>query len=85
MKLIGVQEKKGEYQGTNYHNIILHVTKQDDNALGAVTETVKVKRASVTEVFGKDMQSKDFEAALGKDINVFYNRYGTPQSITIGA
>ena len=43
MKIIGVQIKKGNYQGTDYHNVLLHCTKKDTNVFGELTELVKVK------------------------------------------
>ena len=83
MEVIGIAEKSGEYKGSNYHNIMIHCTKESDECFGLVSEVLKVKFGNVKEVFGKHMNSNDWQELLGKDVAVNYNRYGTVQSVII--
>lgn len=82
-KVIGVQEKAGEYQGHEYHNVLLHTTTTADNALGEVTEVIKVKYNDVPEVFNKVMKSEDWQNLIGNEISVMYDRYGRTADIQI--
>lgn len=83
MKVVGISEKSGEFQGREYHNIMIHCTKESDVAYGVITEVVKVKFGNVHEVFGKAMSSADWQNLVGKTLLVNYNRYGTVQSVQI--
>lgn len=83
MKVIGIGEKIGTYEGTEYHNVMIHCTKEDDSCMGVVTEVVKIKFNNVHEIFGNPMSSADWQALLGKNIVVNYNRYGTVQNVSI--
>ena len=83
MKVVGITEKSGEYQGREYHNIMIHCTNESDDAYGLITEVVKVKFGNVREVFGKAMSSADWQNLVDKTVFVNYNRYGTVQSVQI--
>lgn len=83
MNVVGISEKIGEYQGRDYHNIMLHCTKESDDSYGLITEVVKVKFANVSEVFGKVMSAADWQNLVGKTVFVNYNRYGTVQSVQV--
>lgn len=83
MKVLGVTIKEGEYQGRAYKNVMLHCSYEDQNALGVLTEVVKVKHSSVKEVFGKEMDSKDYQNLIGKQINAYYNRFGVVSEIKV--
>lgn len=83
MKVVGITEKSGEYQGREYHNIMIHCTKESDDSYGLITEVVKVKFGNVREVFGKPMSAADWQNLVGKTVFVNYNRYGTVQSVQV--
>lgn len=83
MKVVGITEKSGEYQGIEYHNIMIHCIKESDDAYGHITEVVKVKFGNVREVFGKAMSAADWQNLVDKTVFVNYNRYGTVQSVQI--
>ena len=83
MTVVGIQEKKGEYNGNAYHNYLIHCLKDDDNALGQVPETVKVKFASVKEVFGKVMSIADFDALIGCEIRAYYDKFGNATEVRV--
>lgn len=83
MKVIGITEKSGDYQGREYHNIMIHCTKESDDSYGLITEVVKVKFSNVREVFGKAMSASDWQNLVDKTVFVNYNRYGVVQSVMI--
>lgn len=83
MKVIGIQEKSGSFEGREYHNVMIHCTKESDDSYGEITEVVKVKFANVREVFGKPMSASDWQNLLQKTVFVNYNRYGNVQAVQI--
>lgn len=83
MKVVGVQEKSGEYQGQKYHNYLTHCLKEDDNALGVISEIVKLKYAKVSEVFGHPMNPEDWQSLISKDIRCYFDKFGQTEEIRI--
>lgn len=83
MKVIGVQFKKGNYQGTDYHNVLLHCTKKDGEAFGELTELVKVKFSEVQEVFGKALSSADWQNLIGKSIEYYCDKFGKVLKVNV--
>lgn len=83
MTVVGIQEKKGNYQGNDYHNYLIHCLKDDGDALGQVTEVLKVKVAKSKEVFGKTVDITDLDELIGKDIRCHYDRYGAVSEILV--
>lgn len=83
MIVIGMIQKHGEYQGREYDNVYLHCTTSDENAVGELTEVVKVKTSEVRKVFGKPMSAADWGDLLGKEIRVYYGRYGNVDEVRV--
>lgn len=83
LTVIGVQQKKGTYQGVAYDNYFLHCTREDENAFGVVSEQIKVKSLSVPDIFGFSMTNSDWDELIGKNICVFYNKYGNVDEVRI--
>lgn len=83
MTVIGVQDKEGTYEGIAYHNYLIHCVKDDGDALGQVTEVVKVKVSKCKEIFGKSMSLDDMDDLIGKDIRCYYDKYGSVNEIRI--
>lgn len=81
MKIIGLVERSGTFENNKYHNVILHCTKTDENAIGEVTEIVKIKMQNHDEVFGKTYKPEDWQALVGRYIQPMYDRYGRCQYI----
>lgn len=76
MKVIGIQEKSGKYEGHDYHNFILHCTKKEEGSFGVITELVKIKYSEAPEVFNAVVSSSFFQSLIGKDIKYFCDKYG---------
>lgn len=85
MKVIGIQEKAGKYEGRDYHNFILHCTKKADGngSLGEVTELVKIKASDSSYIFDKVMTSSDWQNLIGKEIKYFCDKYGKVVDVRI--
>lgn len=83
MVVLGVQEKRGQYQGNDYHNVMLHCSKEDSDCYGVITEVIKVKFSNVSEVFGKVMSASDWSNLIGCSIIANYNRFGNIEHISV--
>lgn len=83
MKVVGMIQKHGEYKGREYDNVYLHCITSHEDAVGELTEVVKVKTSEVRDVFGKPMSAADWGNLLGKSIRVYYGRYGRVDEIRI--
>lgn len=83
MKVLGVVEKKGNYQNTDYHNVMIHCSVKDEKAIGVVTEVIKVKFTDVSEVFGQVMSNADWQKLIGKEVKASYDKYGRCSDIRV--
>ncbi len=84
MKIYGVKEAKGTYEGTAYHNVNLHCLDDDENANGKVCCVVKIKHAKLADVFGDNsMNLAKLVTLIGKDISVYYDQYKNPAHIVL--
>lgn len=74
MKVIGIERKKGNYEGREYDNIVLTCTTpypEEKEATGYFSDTVKVKYV----VF------EESEIDIGDEISVYYNKFGQVQHL----
>ena len=65
-QVIGMQQKKGEYQGQAYDNTLLYCTYPDVEVSGSGVEVIKVK----TLIFSQ------YPVKLNDVIDVYYDKYG---------
>lgn len=80
MKIIGIKEKKGEYQGNAYHNYNVCTTteiKEDKSGdgFGFLANIQKVKK----DVFEEYMASNGFtslEDTMGENVRFLFDNYG---------
>lgn len=79
MKIVGFENKKGEWQGRPYNNWLIHCLVNDTNCIGKVrTEIIKFK-ASYLALF-TDISNLD--KLVGKDIEtVHYDKFGNATSL----
>jgi hypothetical protein len=80
LKVIGIAERQGVYEGSPYHNVNFHCTIpfSDDSgkSSGLQVKHVKVKYDILCETQGgKRLAEKDLFAFIGKDVTFFYNEY----------
>lgn len=77
LSVVGIEHRKGEYQGTPYDNYNLHCTRPaaegNENEDGTMTEIVKVKASLFA----------DFAVNIGDNIEVSYDKYGRIKDISV--
>jgi hypothetical protein len=83
MKVIGIIRKSGEYNGHAYDNYTLHCTTEDENAIGEITETVKVKAVNFYQVFGETPSERFFSSLIGVEIMPYYDKFKNLVSVNI--
>ena len=87
LKLVGVQRKFGEYEGKNYDNVMLHCTQDcptTPTIAGDTVEVIKIKAVRIRDVFdGLISTDTDWRSLIGAELEVFYDRYGSAQKITV--
>lgn len=83
MQVVGIQEKKGNYNGVAYHNYLIHCLKDDGESLGQISEVVKVKASKSKEVFGKTVDITDLDDFIGKEIRCYYDKFGSATEIRV--
>lgn len=74
MKIVGIENKKGEYQGRAYNNYIIYGLENDDNVVGRCKcVNVKFKPQNLSLICGLDQ----LEMLINKEVtDVFYDKYG---------
>lgn len=84
MKIYGIKEAKGNYQGADFHNVNLHCLDDDDNATGSVCCIVKCKVSKLCDIFGDDSITVDkLQSFIGSDISVYYDQYKNPAHVVV--
>lgn len=94
MKVIGIANSQGEYEGRKYHNLVLQVNVENTNdnkdVCGMLVDTVKIRYADINAIFGigladpadvEKLKAADFDEWLNCEIDVAYNKYGAVQSV----
>lgn len=96
MKIIGIVNSMGDYQGNKYHNLVLHVSYKDTNerkdCQGLMTDKLKLRYSDLNDLLSlgladpadvQKMTSETFNYLLGKEIEVAYNKFGGIQSLKV--
>lgn len=94
MKVIGIVNSMGDFEGRKYHNLVFHVsyenTNENKDVCGVLTDKVKLRYADLDVLFGigladpadvEKLKANDFSDWLGCEIDVLYNKYGAVQTI----
>lgn len=89
LNVIGVERKKGEYNGISYDNIYIHTigpntnNNKDGFAFGKIPTTVKIKndKAISTAIFGTVPTIDDLQAMIGQDYDFYFNQKGNVDRI----
>lgn len=94
MKVVGIANSQGEYEGRKYHNLVFQVNVENSNenkdVCGLLVDTVKIRYQDINAIFGigladpadvEKLKAADFDEWLNADIDVAYNKYGAVQSI----
>lgn len=73
-EIVGIQQKRGEYEGRPYDNTLLHVLSTNVNIIGKKVDTIKVKTA-VFQGLLKDCGCAS-DGLIGKSADISFDRYG---------
>lgn len=96
MKVVGVLNSQGDFNGNRYHNLVLQVVTENTNdkkdVCGQLVDTVKIRYADLNNILGlgladpadvEKIQAESFSDYIGADIDVGYNKYGAVQSLKV--
>ena len=88
MKIIGIQESKGAYEGFKYHNYLLYCENSGMPTIaGVVVERFKIKSTVNNDFYNRYSNgmklNEFFNFIIGENIRIFYNRYGQPDVIDL--
>lgn len=96
MKVVGVLNSQGDFNGKRYHNLVLQVVTENTNdkkdVCGQLVDTVKIRYADLNNILGlgladpadvEKIQADSFSDYIGAEIDVGYNKYGAVQSIKV--
>ena len=94
MKVVGIVNSQGDFNGKPYHNLVFQVTTENENenrdVCGLLVDTVKIRYADLNVVLGlgladpsdvEKLGAEMFDDYLGAELEVSYNKYGAVQSI----
>ena len=82
-KVIGVVESKGNFNGTDYRNLVLHTTYTDQYVIGEKVEQYKAKWSNLDEVFAlglsdseiENLDASSFSDLVGKTVKLYADRF----------
>lgn len=96
MKILGLVNSSGDYQGHRYHNLVIHVSYVETNGnkdcKGELVDTIKLKYSDLNTLFNmgladpsdvEKLGTDTFSYLIGKSIDVAYNKFGAVQSVQI--
>lgn len=77
MKIIGIEEKIGEFDNRPYHNVNFHCAEEFNNekSNGLRVSTTKVKYDTLTESFDKALTTAEILSLVGQDVDFYYDKY----------
>ena len=75
-KVVGFEERKGTYEGSDYHNIMVYGTNPiDDKGIGLKAEIFKVKYAVISKCFDNPPTLNDLNRYIGREATFLFDRY----------
>ena len=94
MKVLGIVNSQGEYEGRPYHNLVFQVSVENTNdkkdVCGFLVDVVKMRYADLNVLLNigladpadvEHLRASDFDEWLNCEIEVAYNKYGAVQSV----
>lgn len=96
MKILGIVNSQGDFNGNKYHNLVLHCSYKETNerkdCCGELTDVVKLRFSDLNAFFSmgladpsevERMSAANFDFLLGEEIEVSYNKFGAVQGIKV--
>ena len=77
MKIIGIEERIGEFENKPYHNVNFHCAEEFENekSEGVRVSIVKVRYDILTKTFGKELTTSEIKSLVGKNVDFLYDKY----------
>ena len=73
-EIVGIQQKRGEYEGRAYDNTLLHTVSANVNIIGKQVSTIKMKTTVFQNIL-KDCNCAP-DGLIGKTADMTFDRYG---------
>ncbi len=73
-EIVGIQQKRGEYEGRPYDNTLLHTLSTNVNIIGKQVSTIKMKTAVFQSIL-KDCGCAS-DGLIGKTADIAFDRFG---------
>lgn len=96
MKILGIVNSQGDFNGNKYHNLVLHCSYPEPNAnkdtCGLLVDTVKLRFTDLNSILGmgfadpsdvEKLHAEDFNHLIGAEIEVSYNKFGAVQAVKV--
>lgn len=85
MKIIGIEEKIGEFDNKPYHNVNFHCAEEFNNerSNGLRVSTTKVKYDALTESFDRTLTTSEILSLVGQDVDFYYDKYKNVSIVNI--
>lgn len=77
MKIVGLERKTGDFEGTKYDNVTFHCVEpyEEGKGIGSRTKSYKVKWKVLIENFGKELTERELTALVGQTAEFYFNEY----------
>lgn len=77
MKIIGIEEKFGEFENKPYHKVHFHCAEEfhNEKSKGLRVEVVKVKYDILTESFDKALTTAEILSLVGQEVDFYYDKF----------
>jgi len=77
MKIIGIEERFGEFENKPYHNINFHCAEEfvNEKSKGLNVSKIKVRYDVLTDSFDKALTTTEVLSLVGKDVEFYYDKY----------
>lgn len=77
MKIVGIEEKLGEFNNKPFHHVYFHCAKEftNEKSKGLNVSAVRVRYDALTNSFDKALTSAEILSLVGKDVEFYYDQY----------
>lgn len=85
MRIIGIEEKTGEFNDKPYHNVYFHCAEEfaNEKGKGLNVSIAKVKYDILTDIFEKALTTTEIFSLVGNDVEFYYDRFRRVKKLDI--
>lgn len=87
VKLLGIKETSGTFEGKPFHSVKLHIAEPftAENSYGEETSVQSLKYDRLPFIFGKPIEVREIADFIGTTIDVSYNKNGGIDKVDLEA